>query len=77
MLMYTNCLATAFTERSILVYWTDEDLTSIVDEVKLVEPGLEDARVGVDCSVKAGREIYRGKIIGIGKIFRLSSIHLQ
>ena len=55
----------------MLVYWPDEDQTSVVDVAKVVEPELEDASVGVNCSIKTGKQVYAGKIIGIGKILMI------
>ena len=55
----------------MLVYWPDEDQTSIVDAAKVVEPELEDANVGVNCSINTGKQVYTAKITGIGKILMI------
>ena len=49
--------------RYVMVYWTDEDSVSVVDEDRVDE--VRD--IGEMCDVKCGKSIYNGKIAAIGK----------
>ena len=50
----------------MLVEWPEECATSIVRRQCLVEPSVP--CVGCTCTVKAGKKLFTGCILGIGKL---------
>lgn len=55
-----------FTECFVLVYWPDEDSTSVVRQSAILTPSIADQAVGVACTVKTGRSKCTGRIAGMG-----------
>ena len=47
-----------------LIYWPEEDCTSVVSCHDVVEP--QDLKIKVPCKVKVGKEVYTGVIAEIG-----------
>ena len=59
-----------YTEKFVLVYWPDEDSTTIVRQSAVLKPQASEQARGVSCSVRHGRQVYDGRIAGIGKLLQ-------
>ena len=53
----------------LLIYWPEEESTTILHPSAILEPPLSQLTVGTNCVVKFGRQQYLGQLAGIGKIF--------
>ena len=56
-----------FTESYVLVYWADEESTSVVRQTSVIAPPPAKQAVGSVCTVKVGGMKCDGRITGIGK----------
>ena len=63
-----------FAEMYVLVYWPDEDLTSIVRQTAVIAPPMAKQAVCCVCIVKVGQTKRHGRIAGIGKFTELLHI---
>lgn len=52
------------------MYWPDEDSTTIVRQSAVLKPQASKQACGVSCSVRHGRQVYDGRIAGIGKLLQ-------
>ena len=57
------------TETFMLIYWPEEDGTSVVKQSAVLKPQPLEHGCGVFCTVKFGKQICDGRIAGIGKLF--------
>ena len=53
----------------LLVYWPEEESTTILQPSAILEPTMSQLQVGTMCVVKFGRKEYCGQLAGIGKFF--------
>ena len=61
------CSCPLCTENYVLVYWLDEESTSVVWQTSLVAPPPAKQVAGSVCTVKVGGMKCDGRIAGIGK----------
>ena len=54
-------------EHFALIFWPEEDSTSIVRCGLVLEPPMAQLTVGTSCKVRVGRAVCSGRIAGIGK----------
>ena len=73
------CSTPLFTEMYVLVYWPDEECTSIVRQTAVIVPPMAKQAVGCVCTVKIGRTKCDGRIAGIGKFIEplYISVHVH
>ena len=58
----------SFAEKFVLVYWPDEESTSVVHQTAILAPPIANQTIGCVCTVKVGGTKCDGRIAGIGKL---------
>ena len=53
----------------MLIYWPEEESTTILQPSAILEPPLSQLTIGTKCTVKFGRQQYCGQLAGIGVLY--------
>ena len=60
---------TFYVEHFALVFWPEEDSTTVVKLSAIQQPSLSQMHAGAECTVKFGGQKFNGAIAGIGKCY--------